>query len=260
MTTPSGRARGRHTQSTGRTGEDPAIEAIEAARAADGAWGGADRGRNKTDHRQATSATSYSILPGALGRDCRIFAPLASFFGNPPRRAMLQLLSLFRSVRNACICSAEQGIEKFRKAMTRKTPLSQSADPILFPIAALLAIAIFAVDTLSPLGMAVAVLYVVVVLLSVSLFRWRDVLLVSLGCAGLAKLGYCLVHGVSLSGAHFVRLFVSLAAIGITAFLALKNRSAVADLSEQARLLDLTHDSIFVRDMEDVITYWNRGS
>ena len=144
--------------------------------------------------------------------------------------------------------------------MTRKTPLSQSADPILFPIAALLAIAIFAVDTLSPLGMAVAVLYVVVVLLSVSLFRWRGVLLVSLGCALLAILSYWLAHGVSLSGAHFVRLLVSLAAIGITAFLALKNRSAVADLSEQARLLDLTHDSIFVRDMEDVRTYWNKGS
>src|SRR5438105_2853642 len=31
-------------------------------------------------------------------------------------------------------------------------------------------------------------------------------------------------------------------------------------LSEQARLLDLTHDTVFVRDMNDVITYWNRGA
>ena len=29
---------------------------------------------------------------------------------------------------------------------------------------------------------------------------------------------------------------------------------------EQASLLDLTHDTIFVRDMNDVITYWNRGA
>jgi PAS domain S-box-containing protein len=29
---------------------------------------------------------------------------------------------------------------------------------------------------------------------------------------------------------------------------------------EQARLLDLTRDSILVRDTKDVITYWNRGS
>ncbi len=31
-------------------------------------------------------------------------------------------------------------------------------------------------------------------------------------------------------------------------------------LRERARLLDLTHDTIFVRDMNDVITYWNRGA
>src|SRR5258705_1260066 len=31
-------------------------------------------------------------------------------------------------------------------------------------------------------------------------------------------------------------------------------------LSERAHLLDLTHDSVFVRDMDDVITYWNRGA
>jgi len=31
-------------------------------------------------------------------------------------------------------------------------------------------------------------------------------------------------------------------------------------LRERASLLDLTHDSVFVRDMRDVITYWNRGA
>ena len=31
-------------------------------------------------------------------------------------------------------------------------------------------------------------------------------------------------------------------------------------LREQAGLLDLTHDTVFVRDMNDVITYWNRGA
>jgi PAS domain S-box-containing protein len=31
-------------------------------------------------------------------------------------------------------------------------------------------------------------------------------------------------------------------------------------LRERASLLDLTHDTVFVRDMEDVITYWNRGA
>jgi PAS domain S-box-containing protein len=34
----------------------------------------------------------------------------------------------------------------------------------------------------------------------------------------------------------------------------------VAERTQQASLLDLTHDTIFVRDMHDVITYWNRGA
>ena len=37
-------------------------------------------------------------------------------------------------------------------------------------------------------------------------------------------------------------------------------RRAEAALREQAGLLDLTHDTIFVRDMNDVITYWNRAA
>jgi PAS domain S-box-containing protein len=34
----------------------------------------------------------------------------------------------------------------------------------------------------------------------------------------------------------------------------------VAPRTQQASLLDLTHDTIFVRDMSDRITYWNRGA
>ena len=37
-------------------------------------------------------------------------------------------------------------------------------------------------------------------------------------------------------------------------------RKEVAVRTEQASLLNLTHDTIFVRDMGDVITYWNRGA
>jgi PAS domain S-box-containing protein len=37
-------------------------------------------------------------------------------------------------------------------------------------------------------------------------------------------------------------------------------RAANEELQEQARLLDLTHDSIFVRDLDGVVRYWNRGA
>ena len=34
----------------------------------------------------------------------------------------------------------------------------------------------------------------------------------------------------------------------------------VAERTQQASLLNLTHDTIFVRDMSDIISYWNRGA
>src|SRR3984893_5295146 len=37
-------------------------------------------------------------------------------------------------------------------------------------------------------------------------------------------------------------------------------RIEVAERTQQASLLNLTHDPIFVRDMSDVIAYWNRGA
>jgi len=48
-------------------------------------------------------------------------------------------------------------------------------------------------------------------------------------------------------------------ALVITSLMA-KVRKSFEALREQARLLDLTHDTVFVRDMNDVITYWNRGA
>jgi two-component system, LuxR family, sensor kinase FixL len=39
-----------------------------------------------------------------------------------------------------------------------------------------------------------------------------------------------------------------------------KAEDALRQLQEQARLLDLTHDAIFVWDMNRVIRYWNRGA
>ena len=100
----------------------------------------------------------------------------------------------------------------------RSSPASASF-PIRPVVVGLLAIGIFLVDTfIILLPDAVAVLYVVVVLLSVAFLRWRGVLLVSLGCAALAVLGYLLQHGEFLVGDPLVKLFVSLLAIGTTAF------------------------------------------
>jgi len=52
-----------------------------------------------------------------------------------------------------------------------------------------------------------------------------------------------------------ITLFASL----ITWFSATRRR-VEEQLRQKANLLNLTHDTIFVRDMNDVITYWNRGA
>ena len=70
---------------------------------------------------------------------------------------------------------------------------------------------------------------------------------------------------------HFI-IFVLFASL-ITRFAAVRRRverdllqsrdeleKEVAERTQQASLLNLTHDSIFVRDMDNVIVYWNRGA
>ena len=122
-----------------------------------------------------------------------------------------------------------------------------------------LAVAIFLVDAITPLDIAVAVLYVVVVLIAANLLDRRGVLLVSAACLVLTVVAYLMAHGLTMTSA-LGRCVMSVSAIGITTFLALKNQAAGTGLREQARLLDLTHDTIFVRDMRDMITYWNRAA
>lgn len=125
--------------------------------------------------------------------------------------------------------------------------------------AGLLALAIFLLDTLTPTSGAVAVLHGAVVLAAARWCRRRELLAIAAGCALLTVLSYLISHGLT-DGEALLRALVSLAAIGITSLLALRNQHSAEALLEQARLLDLTHDSIFVRDMRDTITYWNRGA
>src|SRR5262249_24166755 len=153
-----------------------------------------------------------------------------------------------------------KGISEAARAMiTKSTPAALSASILPPMIAGLLAIAVFIVDTITPLDIAVAVLYVVVVLMAANYFNLRGVLLVSMGCLVLTVLSFLISHGFRANSA-LARCVMSVAAIGATTVLALKNQSANAALGERARLLDLTHDALLVRNAEDIITFWNRGA
>jgi PAS domain S-box-containing protein len=144
--------------------------------------------------------------------------------------------------------------------MQQKSPLAAFDASSILPLAAsAIALAIFIVDTFTLLDIAIAVLYALVVVMAADFLQQRGVVLVSTTCVALTISSYLLSHGLS-AGTALVRCLVSLAAIGVATVLALKNLSAQQVLREQARLLDLTHDTIFVRDMHDVISYWNRGA
>jgi PAS domain S-box-containing protein len=133
--------------------------------------------------------------------------------------------------------------------------------PWLLPAAAvLLAMAIFAVDTFTPFGMAVAVLYVLVILIAANFCDRRQLLAVGLACVVLTLLAFSISHGIQYETTAFARCLISIAAIAITTLLLERNKGAEMVLREQANLLAVTHDAVFVRDQNDVIRYWNRGA
>jgi PAS domain S-box-containing protein len=139
------------------------------------------------------------------------------------------------------------------KDQSRPLPRPTSA---LLPVAtAALATGIFIVDILTPPEFGVAVLYVAVVLMAARFCQPHGIVLVAAGCIGLTVVSYFASAETAINTA------ISIAAIGLTTFLALQGQSTEATLRERASLLDLTHDSIAARRFDDdVITYWSRGA
>ena len=108
-------------------------------------------------------------------------------------------------------------------------------------VAALLALGVFALDILSPLQGAVAVLYTVVVLIVAREQRRQAVLAAGAICAGLAILGYWISHGHDGIGSPAMRLVVSLVAIATTALLCARQITA----SAERRRADARYGTIF---------------
>jgi C4-dicarboxylate-specific signal transduction histidine kinase len=102
-------------------------------------------------------------------------------------------------------------------------------------LTAALALAIFLFDTFSPMKIAVAVLYAIVILMSVGFLDRRGVLLAALGCGGLTVVGFLI--GLRHTGfeAHLLRGVVSLSAIGIATALTHRSQTAMAVLRDNER-------------------------
>lgn len=126
--------------------------------------------------------------------------------------------------------------------------------------ASISALAVFVLDLWSPLQGAVAVLYIIVILLVAQIGSHRTVLLTGLGCGVLAVVAFVADHIGDPFGSAGVRFGVSLVAISSATLLSMRDRSARTTLAEQARLLELSHDTVIIRDSNDDIIYWNDGA
>lgn len=147
-----------------------------------------------------------------------------------------------------------------QQAQTTGNSATISTSRFLPVICAAITVGIFIADTITPTEFAFGVLYVGVVLPAARFLQWRGVVLVTLGCMALAVLSYLLSQHYVSPGLAIANRLLSLAVIGVAGFLAVQGQSRELVLREQAGLLDLTHDTIFVRDRDDVIVYWNRGA
>lgn len=100
---------------------------------------------------------------------------------------------------------------------------------------AVFAFAVFMVDVLTPLEGAVAVLYVVAILLAARTNRRNDIIVAATGCIVLTISAYLSSHGLQTIASPALRALVSLAAIGITTLLVLQNHAAHSALVQSER-------------------------
>lgn len=108
-------------------------------------------------------------------------------------------------------------------------------------VAMMLALGILALDVLTPLQGAVAVLYTTVVLVATRDVGRAGIIVVGAICAALAIAGYVVSHGGQPLGSPAMRLAVSLVAVGITTFLSVRHRAE----AEQRRRSEERYKAIF---------------
>jgi hypothetical protein len=130
---------------------------------------------------------------------------------------------------------------------------------ILPVVTVALAIGIFVLDTLTNLEIAVAVLYVAVVLMSVGFCRKRGVVLVSLACIALTVLSFFLTQG-GLTMPGLINCGISLLAIGATTYLVLKIASSEVAVHEaRAQLAHITRVTALGELTDDHLGWDVRG-
>jgi two-component system sensor kinase FixL len=97
----------------------------------------------------------------------------------------------------------------------------------------LLTAAIFCIDAFTRLDTAIAVMYVVVILMAASVWPRHWMFMLGFTCMLLTFSAYFFAHGLTLHPSPAGRMLVSIAAIGITAWLALQRQRGIDMLRER---------------------------
>ncbi|CAH1658763.1 Histidine kinase [Hyphomicrobiales bacterium] len=126
--------------------------------------------------------------------------------------------------------------------------------------AALFAASVFAIDSFTALGSAVAVLYVLVLLVVGEKSTPQGLYAVAGACIALTLFSYVYGHGLTGEIDVLLRLVFSIAAILATTFILLERLDDRKTVAAQAELLEVTSDAIFLTDASGLITYWNSGA
>nr|WP_241014976.1 PAS domain S-box protein [Burkholderia sp. Ac-20379] len=127
-------------------------------------------------------------------------------------------------------------------------------------LAAAVGLGVFLVDAFAPLNIAVAVLYVVVVLLVSSVASTSVTVAVAWLCIAVDVLGFLISPNDPVAPSSIARCGVSLSALIVVSILAVRNQGSHATLRHQVDLLNLTHDAVVVYGLDDRITFWSHGA
>jgi len=124
--------------------------------------------------------------------------------------------------------------------MPRTSFLPLLGGRLLMVLLAVLTAVIFVLDTITNFEIAVAVLYVAIVLIAVQHLGRRQVVMVAAGCMALTMLSFALTRTGSVASG-LVNCAISLVAIAVTTYLALRAAAAEAAAREaQAQLAHIT--------------------
>ncbi|UII69633.1 ATP-binding protein [Pseudomonas sp. HN11] len=128
----------------------------------------------------------------------------------------------------------------------------------LFLVCAVM-VAIFITDAVTSLDIAVAVLYILVIMIAMRNFSAYGIKVLSLTCACLTLIAFFISHNNFLCTA-FARCLVSLIAIAIAGGLAIKTNKFSDELQAHLKLLAQTHDAIIICALDGSISSWNLGA